>query len=585
MAKWGGRWLLPAGLAAVVTVLNAAKPAVVDDTAYLLTSRHISARPADPYGFDLFWYDKPEPAWRVLLPPVVPYWLALGFRLFGNHLFLVKLWLFPFALLFALALASLLRRFARGYDRPMLVTTVLGPAVLPLFSVMLDVPAAALGLSAVALFARACDRRSFVLAAQAGLLVGLAMQTKYTMLTLPAVLALFGLTRGRRGCGLAAVAVVVAVALFAGWEGLIARRYGESHFLFHVRDQGQVAKSVADAGARAKLAKLAQMKWDLFQPMLGHLGWLGLGAGLAATAGVGAPRWWLAGVAAVSTVGLAAVCLVPARYAGIVPGKLDLPILVCVGLGSCAGVAVLAAAGSLLFRWSLSRFVRRRRDAWFLAAWLGLELAGYFALTPFAATRRVLMLSVVGGLVAARLLSRAKRLGPRRRPPGWLPAFGAAVGVALFGVDFWDALPEKVLAERAAAVCGSGSHAVWFSGHWGFQYYCDRAGMRLVMPLRPGRADDPPASELRPGDFLVLPVLPDEDGFYRPYHGQADFALDPDALELAEEFVWDDALPARTIPDLYGGKVPVTERGHPRLRVAVYRVMRAWVPVHRENEP
>ena len=572
----GRGWLLPVGLAVLVTGLNAVKPAVMDDSAYLIFARHLSEHPADPYGFELFWYAKPQPAWQVLLPPVVPYWLGLGVRLFGEHLLLLKLWLFPFVLVLALAVSSLLRRFAPRWHRPMLVMTMLGPAVLPLVNMMLDVPAAGLGLAAVAVFVRSCDTGRVGLCIVAGMTAGLAMQTKYTALTVPAVVILYGLTHRRPQY--AFLTVLVAVGVSAAWEVYVAREYGESHFLYHVRHQSKQDTPEA-GGLRTKLVAVWKEKRELFQPMLGHLGWLGLGVGMAATAAVRAPRWWLVLAAAASVVGLTAVCVVPAQYAEIVPKKLDLPTLVFVTLGAGIGLATLAATATLLLRWPIG--IRWDRDGWFLGLWLAIEFAAYFALTPFPAARRVLMLTLVGGLVAARVLSREVEYG--RQPPRWLTAVGVAAGVGLFAVDCWDAQPEKILAQRAIAVCGSGN--TWFSGHWGFQIYCDRAGMKLVKPERPWLPDDPPASKLRAGDLLVYPTPPEINGFYRPYDGEARFRPRPDATERVAEFVWDDWLPAQTIPDLYGGKVPVTPRRHPRLRVVVYRVTRDWVPVHIAAEP
>src|SRR5215210_6930590 len=107
----------PVVLAVIVSMANAVKPVVVDDTAYLAFARHIAQHPLDPYGFELFWYWVPEPAMEILAPPVVPYWLAAGVALFGEHVVLLKLWLFPFLWLFAWSLRELLRRFARGSER------------------------------------------------------------------------------------------------------------------------------------------------------------------------------------------------------------------------------------------------------------------------------------------------------------------------------------------------------------------------------------------------------------------------------------------------------------------------------------
>ena len=150
----------PTALAVLVTLANAVKPVLIDDTAYLGFARHIAAHPLDPYGFQLFWYDVPEPAMEILCPPVLPYWLALGVRLFGEHVFALKLWLFPVAWVLTRSLAALLRRFASGTERLALPLIVLSPAVLPTVNLMLDVPAVALGLAALAVFARACDREA-----------------------------------------------------------------------------------------------------------------------------------------------------------------------------------------------------------------------------------------------------------------------------------------------------------------------------------------------------------------------------------------------------------------------------------------
>jgi hypothetical protein len=144
-----------------------------------------------------------------------------------------------------------------------------------------------------------------------------------------------------------------------------------------------------------------------------------------------------------------------------------------------------------------------------------------------------------------------------------------AVGFAVAALDTYDAFPEKAIAERAAAVVAGRDPAarVWYSGRWGFQYYCERAGMQPVIPGR---------SELRPGDYLVLPVFPDPRRFYRPSSVHTLAAGPGGAAEVVAELVWDDPLPAQTVPNFYGGEDPVVGRDHPRLRVVVYRMRGRW---------
>ena len=534
-------------LAGVVTLANAAKPVVVDDTAYLAFAAHVAAHPADPYGFELFWYDAPDPAMDILCPPVLPYWLAAGVALVGVEPVLLKLWLFPVAWLLAWAVRDLLRRFAPGTEAVALPLIVLSPAVLPMVNLMLDVPAAALGLAALAVLARAGDRNSWRLAIGAGLLAALAMQTKYTALVAPALLGWYGLTHRR--IGLAVVAVGAAVGGFAAWEGVMHRTYGVSHFLHHA---GQQAPS-EDGWFADKFALVA--------PLAGHLGVLGVGFALYAQRSLGLPRWVVAGGAVAWLVGAALVAVTPGADAVLVGPKdhpkLTLPTLVWRTTGWAVLLTALAAALRLLWR-------REERDAagWFVVGWVLLELAGYFAMTPFPAARRVIGVSLAVGVLAARVVSRT----PDRQPARWAGPFGVGVGVLLAALDGYDAVPEKALAERAAAVIPAGGRS-WYVGHWGFQFYCERAGMA---PAVVGRA------ELAAGDYLVLPRYPDAEGFFRPHPGSWVVEAPADA-EVVAEFVWDDRLKAQTVPNLYGGVEPVTGRDHPRLRVAVYRLKQSWV--------
>jgi hypothetical protein len=550
--------------------LNAVKPAAVDDTAYLLFARHIAERPLDPYGFELFWYRHPQPAMEVLAPPVVPYWLAAGVALFGDHLFWLKLWLLPFPLALCFAVRSLLRWFARGTEQAGLVLIALSPAILPLFNFMLDVPAVALGLAAVAVFVRGCDRKSWRLVLAAGVLAGAATQTKYTMMTVPAVLLWYAVLYRRIRYAVAAGAV--AVGVFAAWEAWLAGQYRVSHFLYHLGDQPS-----GDGG----LSGWVEEKADLVNPLLGFVGGLACATGLYAGRGVGFGRRFVAVVAVAAALGMILVCLVPYSEGVLLRSRttgsprLDLPAVVFHTLGVCVLTTLAAAVTVLAFRPDRGPlgWLRRHQATWFLIGWLGIELAAYFVLTPFPAGRRVIAVCVVLGLIACRLVSRVRRIRPRRTPERWIAAYAVGLGVGLLDLDVWDALPERQLAYRASEAIGDRRGGrVWTQGHWGWQYYADRLGMTLV---------DPGDSALRAGDWLVLPVPPTEKGFHRPYHGEATFHLDPEALESVAELWWDDWIAGQTIPNLYGGVVPVVGRDHPRLRVRVYRVTRDWMPAPR----
>ncbi|HTB58239.1 MAG TPA: glycosyltransferase family 39 protein [Polyangia bacterium] len=547
-------WTPPLLLAALVTLANALKPLVIDDTAYVAFARQIAAHPFNPYGFTIFWDTAPEPAFGVLAPPVLPYWLALGIRLFGEHPFLLKLWLFPFLWALTAALSDLLRRFAGGSTR-LLPLIVLSPAVLPTVNLMLDVPALALGLTALSLFARAADRDSWRLAAGAGLLAALAAQTKYTMFAIPPAIAWYGATHRR--FRLAAVAVTVAVTGFVGWELLLVARYGHSHLFFQLAQQQRYAKP-----AERTLGGLVQLKARLISPLVSHLGCLGAGIGLVAAGALGVSRRWLLAAAAIWALGFVRIALVPHAWAAATPAHTLAVKLFWRSFGLLTLVALAICAGAL---------VLRRRKPWspearFLVGWLLIELASYFVLTPFPAARRGIGLVVVAGLFAAHVVSRVGRLLPARRPAGWIIAFGIATGLAVTVVDTVDVSSEKVSVERATALTAArpAGSTVWCLAKWGFHYYCERAGMR---PIVSGR------SSLAPGDLLVIPLLWDaNNGFGPPNMLESSIHPELSVAEQVAKSVWNEPLSGQTVTNFYGGTDPVMMRDHPRLAVGIYQI-------------
>ena len=565
------RWL-PELLAVVVVALNAVKPVVVDDTAYLMHARHLAAEPTKPYAFLIFWNDIPQPGMSLLLPPVLPYWLSLGIRLFGEDLLLMKLWLLPFTLLLARSVHSLLRRFARGAETSGTVLIVTSPLVLPLFNFMLDIPAVALGLACLAVTAKAvaADRHHIWLIGLAALLGALAAQTKYTLLPLPAVLLWYGVTHGRflRTAGIAAL----GVALFATWEVWICRTSGESHFLYHLQNHSGANKEAA--GVIDRIDAFLTEKFKPVQPLACYLGGMAVPFSLWAAYGLAMPRKLIGLITLASLVGIAAVCLVPGNHSVLMRNgttgqpALTLPMLVFSLLGWSFLATIAAAATLLVIRrrgWTAN--LRWSPKSQFLAGWWMLEIFAYFLLTPFPAGRRVILVGLVGGLIAVRFA----RL--RKSRPGLVPMiYGIIVCLGLWAIDCFDASAERTIATQAADRIDREvpSGASWTQGHWGWQYYAERRGMKLIVPGQ---------SILKPGDFLVLPVEPEAGAFYRPYHGEAYFVWDADCYRFVERIATVDSFPAATIPTLYGGKFPIVGRSHPRLIVDVYRVEREVVTV------
>jgi hypothetical protein len=397
----------------------------------------------------------------------------------------------------------------------------------------------------------------------AGLLAGLAMQTKYTALLIPPAIGWYGLTHRRIWLGIASASI--AVVVFAGWEVLLLEKYGRSHFVYHASEQKAVPKP-----GESQFAAFAREKTSLVPPLTGHLGCLGIGVSLVAWSAIGLPRRNLAIAAGVWAGGFALIALVPYWQAKL-PGVANpLTRMMWAASGWIVLIGVAGCAAVLCVRTKRGWRIHGNADSLFLSGWVLLELAGYFALTPFGAARRVIGLVVVGGLLAARVLGYAERLRPEHRLPEWVVPFGVIVGFFVAAVDTFDAFPEKWCAEKAATVAADRppDSTVWFVGHWGFQYYCEREGMK---PLVPGQ------SVLLPGNVLVLPIPPDTKGFHRPHTGSDPLHVPDWAAVPLVDITWDDALPAMTVPNYYGGVDPVVGHIQPRLHIRVYRIRERWL--------
>lgn len=422
-------------LALLFTLLNAFKPLCIDDALYYYHAKQISEHPLDPYGFTIFWNDRPEPAIQNLAPVLLQYWWAIAIRLFGEHPFIWKLWLLPYALLLVFSLHSLLRRFASGYERVLTWMIVISPVFLPSFNLMLDVPALALSMFAIVVFLRASERDSPLLAALAGLVAGIAAQTKYNGLVVPAVILLHSLIFRKLRLGV--LAAIVAGLFFVSWEGFIFLSAGRSHFLAQSQTYGSVNL----------LAKYAYLAW----PLVTIMGAVAPFFMLIALMGLGVRKKSLSLAAALVVLGYLALAFAPTRLQTLSrdsqtnEARLTVAHLIFSIYGTAFFVSVLSVIRKLLRpAEGLSAFRtvwRERKMELFLVGWWTLEIVAYFGLSPIPAVRRVLALLVVSSLLIARLASRT--VGP-----GSVLLRRAAFGSMLLGLLFMQSIFAMPMSRR-----------------------------------------------------------------------------------------------------------------------------------------
>jgi hypothetical protein len=469
------------------TAWNWDKAFHIDDTAHLDIARWIAAHPLHPMSGMLNWSGVVEPIHRTNQPHLYFYLMAAwaGVLGWGEHAMHALQALFALAAI--LAFHRLVRRLVP--DQALLLTALLalGPGFVVNQNTMVEIPQAAMWIGC---YAALIARRGPPTAARYLLAAGLAsaaLLTKYTaILLLPALLLDAGL-RGtmpiRRRLGLLAIAALPLVVL-AGWSLFNWIDYGGVHIL---------QRDVATGGDRWRQMTERGVTWLLCLGVVAPFAALFAAAALRAT-------WWrtalgrtalgpTARLAPLAFAGLAALVLLAAAFlAGLVGERSAALGLKAVALLIGVVMAALAAVASVA---AITRAGDRdaRLDAVLLGYWGWSAAAFVILLAPFMATRHVLV-SLPPFLLLATML-----LAPwfTRRLAMAGVAATMALTAALGSADNWYAGAYRDAARQVRAALPADA-TVWFTGHWGWQWYAEQAGMR------PLALSDP---QFGPGDFVV----------------------------------------------------------------------------------
>ncbi len=531
-------WLHVVAAGLLLIALNAVKPVHADDPGCLSYAAEFARHPFHPYAFS-FGSPYIGPANNTLVTPVIPYWLATATLLVGDHPTLFKFWLLPFALALAWAVDFLAARMAPSLRVPLIWLCVFSPTILPGFNFMFDVPELALGLTALAIAMRSVEQNSWILTLLAGLLAALTIQTKYTGITSCAAILVWYALQGQSKRG--AVAVAFALLLAVGWECLLAWSQGESHFLVQLKIR-------QDAFFWRCL--------HLVLPLLSHMAGLASAVALLGLMALGWTGRWVLAAGLGMLSGFAILAIVPSQ-APLLTGADGTSILTFSNLV----YSLLAAPVWYIFIRGCLQLVRQTRDpdgpdrlmGLFLLAWLALEMGGYFVLSPFPASRRVVGLLLVFTLLVGRM---AHQRGITPRAAGRVAACGAALALLIFVTDSLDAFAERAAAlelTRRAYPLAEGC-TFWHLSGYGFSYYATREGL---MPLQLNRQTP------RPGDLIALQDLSifDEAMARHPEIG----------LEPIDTIKAGDCFPLKA-PGCKLGRTPLENQHGERIRVLIYRV-------------
>jgi 4-amino-4-deoxy-L-arabinose transferase-like glycosyltransferase len=454
-----------------------AKPFNLDDPLFIWLARQVQIHPGNPFAFAVNWYGQVGPMWAVTEnPPVAGYYFALAGNIFGWN----EIGLHLAGLAAAIGVLLGTHRLARHLCRQPMVA-VCATLFAPIFlvsanTVMCDMLMLAFWVWAMVFWLEGLSQNHSGKLLAAGLLMALALLTKYFGVALLPLLAVHGALEKRKA-GFWVAAWMIPLAALGAYQWITFALYG--HALF---------------SAAASFATSVQ----------GELGFTRLADALIALAFTGggaagvlflAPLLWRARVLAILALGTlflgVAVLLgghllhkYPALATPWVRGEVSLQLI----FWALGGVLVLAMARA--------EMGQNRRDsrAWLLALWV----AGTFIFTAFANWtingRSLLpMLPAVGILLARRW-----DVGGRRSPRAlhWGLAMSALLALLVAQSDYQLAVAVRRSAQAVFVRCAQSRQTIWFEGHWGFQYYLEQWGAAPV---------DFKHSRQLPGDILVVP--------------------------------------------------------------------------------
>jgi 4-amino-4-deoxy-L-arabinose transferase-like glycosyltransferase len=482
-AWWSG--FRPYFLLALATIFCLApfwgKAFHMDDTLFLYAARQITQHPFDPYRFEVNWYRTPQPMWmQTMNPPLDSYAIAVAGKLVGwSERALHLAFLLP-ALVVVLGTYRLARRFTSS-SLVAAGATLLTPVLLvSATSVMCDVPMLALWMLALILWIEGMDRDEPFLLTAAGVLIGLCALTKYFGIALVPLLLVYSLLRRRRVENWAWCLLIPAAMLSAyqqwTWSLDYGRKFGNAVRFALTYRRSLNASLLAEGLVDLSFLGGCVLPGLLFAPLLWSRKWIFAGAAFSAGAGLLIGAGWL-------NLG-ASVASHDYRLHGVLVG-------VEAAFFIAGGLSILGLAIADLWK-------RRDADSVLLAAWvLGtFFFAGFLNWTNNG--RSILPLVPAVGILLAR---RVERLwsgpGKRRVQVVAFLALSAALSLWVAAGDAGLANSDRDAARLIQKKTLGQAGAVWFEGHWGFQYYMESFGAHAV---------DTDSPELQAGDSLAIPA-------------------------------------------------------------------------------
>ena len=444
----------------------------MDDPLFIWAGRQMQTRWWDPYGFDVNWYGWSMPMFEVTKnPPLASAYIALVISIFGESVvFLHVAFLAPAiaAVLGTYALAQRIGAFPFYAALALLAAPVF---FISSTTLMCDVTMLAFWIWAVVFWIRGLDGQRASLLALAGLLAGLSALTKYFGIALVPLLFAYTLARNRGRDWRWVPWLLIPIALAGIFEWATRAFYGHGLLseAFGYTQQNRIA-SLGAFGIKALAA-------------------ISFSGGCCALVLICGPLLVRARGLIWGIVGVVIPALLLWRFPLVSNPSRQF------ALGFAAQWSIWLLAGAMVLALPIIEIKRRKTsESWLLLLWV----FGTFGFCLFNWTINGRSILPMAPAVVILLLRRIEDQGGMRRAFGWCAGVGVTLSLVIAFADYRLAeSAQAAVREIAQRVETLPKGAIWFQGHWGFQYYAQTKGWR---PFESER------SQPQSGDLIVLPV-------------------------------------------------------------------------------
>lgn len=456
--------------ASAVSLAFLTKPFHMDEAFFLAVARNILHQPLHPLSFMYNWWGTPLPAWSMNSNSLIlPYMLAAALRVTGGGEVLMRLCFVPFDLAAAAALYLLACRFLSRPLGPTIIALATPAYLINMNLLMPEKILAFVAFSGLYALVRGAqeERRDWYFAS--AILLGCAMALKYyaVFLFLPALCYSFHMRVPPRRIASYLLIAMAPIALYFAVDGLLGWIMTHAA-LAVIRPSSDGGWSRWPHKTRSILAfcgggGLVTAFWPYL--VLKKREFPALASAFAVVFFIFLPTWDAISVRSVD------------RLTGI-----------------------LFSAGTLLGFLRLAWFMDRGRG-W--ALWSGWTLGGLLLLILYPSVVTRLVAFTIPPLIFASAEALESGWSSRRLERLYAASFCGvmAISIAAAAVDHRYAAAQKEVAEEVRRMYIAKGAKVWFTGHWGLQYYLEQAGA-VALDRRRGGWD-----QAKPGEVVVSPLV------------------------------------------------------------------------------